>query len=80
MPSYPEQRERCVIVLVVSTLYLSFSFSLVSSYIKKFPSQIEIEKMKQEDDWDTLDLGAIEELEKKDNELRSILVKRENLH
>ena len=52
----------------------------ISSYIKKFPSHIEIEKMKQEDDWDTLDLGAIEELEKKDNELRSILVKRENLH
>ena len=52
----------------------------ISSYIKKFPSHIEIEKMKQEDDWDTLDLGAIEELEKKDNELRSILVKRENIH
>ena len=52
----------------------------INLYLNNFPSHSKIEAIKQEDDWDTLDLGAIEELEKKENELRSILVKRENLH
>ena len=52
----------------------------INLYLNNFPSHSKIEEIKQEDDWDTLDLGAIEELERKNNELRSILVKRENLH
>ena len=52
----------------------------INLYLNNFPSHSKIEAIKQEENWDTLDLGAIEELERKDNELRSILVKRENLH
>ena len=52
----------------------------INLYLNNFPSHSKIEEIKQEEDWDTLDLGAIEELERKNNELRSILVKRENLH
>ena len=52
----------------------------INLYLNNFPSHSKIEAIKQEEDWDTLDLGAIEELERKNNELRSILVKRENLH
>ena len=52
----------------------------IKTYIKNFPSHSKIEEIKQEDDWDTLDLGAIEVLDKIDNDLRSILVKQKNLH
>ena len=52
----------------------------INLYLNNFPSHSKIEEIKQEEDWDTLDLGALEELERKNNELRSILVKRENLH
>ena len=52
----------------------------INLYLNNFPSHSKIEEIKQEEDWDTLDLGAIEELERKNNELRSIIVKRENLH
>ena len=52
----------------------------INLYLNNFPSHSKIEAIKQEENWDTLDLGAIEELERKNNELRSILVKRENLH
>ena len=52
----------------------------INLYLNNFPNHSKIEAIKQEEDWDTLDLGAIEELERKNNELRSILVKRENLH
>jgi len=52
----------------------------INLYLNNFPSYSKIEEIKQEEDWDTLDLGAIEELERKNNELSSILVKRENLH
>ena len=52
----------------------------INLYLNNFPSHSKIEAIKQEEDWDTLDLGAIDELERKNNELRSILVKRENLH
>jgi hypothetical protein len=48
--------------------------------MKNFPTHSKIEELKQEDDWDTLDLGAIEVLDKIDNDLRSILVKQKNLH
>jgi hypothetical protein len=52
----------------------------IKTYIKNFPTHSKIEELKQEDDWDTLDLGAIEVLDKIDNDLRSILVKQKNLH
>ncbi|MBL6902678.1 MAG: hypothetical protein ISR29_00560 [SAR86 cluster bacterium] len=52
----------------------------INLYLNNFPSHSKIEEIKQKEDWDTLDLGAIEELERKNNELTSILVKRENLH
>jgi len=52
----------------------------IKTYLKNFPSHSKIEEIKQEDDWDTLDLGAIEVLDKIDNDLRSILVKQKNLH
>ena len=61
-------------------LLFNMHLSRINSYVKNFPSFEIIEEMKQQDDWDTLDLGAIEELEKKDKELRSILVMREDLH
>ena len=61
-------------------LLFKMHLSRINSYVKNFPSFEIIEEMKKQDDWDTLDLGAIEELEKKDKELRSILVMREDLH
>jgi|TARA_B110000914_G_scaffold62885_1_gene54754 hypothetical protein len=61
-------------------LLFNMHLSRINSYVQNFPSFKIIEEMKQQDDWDTLDLGAIEELEKKDKQLRSILVMREDLH
>ena len=40
----------------------------INLYLNNFPSHSKIEAIKQEENWDTLDLGAIEELERKNNE------------